>query len=283
MKIIQKKYCGLLNILLFLWTIVQMFSIIQKLFFIAYTPMVPVFLLLDIVMLIGLVLLFQLKKRGFYLIVEVSSIRLFLSFILPFEMEMYALKSIFSLGLFLLLMRVKCKETGLNGYQALGITCKDNKKAEYKDKIFLENALTDDAYDNSREDYVVQNNVQKETPKAEPSNDSCQEGIMVNENRRIGKAIKDFIDNWQINVSNESAIHISGLGFRHIAKGVDGREKIEISNWPQWARSFIDKGNTIEQSEKMQNRLYNEFVDIYKQVIIPRKRIMTISAENHTK
>ena len=97
------------------------------------------------------------------------------------------------------------------------------------------------------------------------------------------RKLNEFINDWQVNSLTESATHASGLKFRHISKGVDGGEKIEISNLPQWARSLIDNGNTIEQCENLQNQLYGEFVDIYTQVIVPRKRIMTLSAEKHTK
>ena len=56
----QKKYCGLLNVLLPLWTIGQIFSIIRVLLSLSviYTPITSISLIiLDIVMIIGLVLL----------------------------------------------------------------------------------------------------------------------------------------------------------------------------------------------------------------------------------
>ena len=99
----------------------------------------------------------------------------------------------------------------------------------------------------------------------------------------MARELKDFISDWQINALTESAEHISGLKFRHLKEGSDGQEKIEVSNLPQWARNFIDKGNTIEQCEKMQSQLYNEFTDIYKQVIIPRKKLIKQSALTYTK
>jgi len=172
----------------------------------------------------------------------------------------YLLKSFFSLGLFLLLMGVKCKETGLNGYQTLVLTFNDNKKAEVKANSFSEKALAGDAHDNSQKNYVAQNNMREEAPKAELSNEGCQ----VNR----GKTIKDFIDDWKIDVKDESATHISGSHFRHI------KEKIVVYDLPQSARYYKDKGYTIEQTKKMQNQLYYEFVAIYKQFIIPRKHIM---------
>jgi hypothetical protein len=97
------------------------------------------------------------------------------------------------------------------------------------------------------------------------------------------RELKDFIDNWQVNALAESAEHISGLKFRHISKGIDGQEKIEVSNLPQWARDFINKGNTIEQCEQMQAQLHEEFVDIYKQVIVPQQSIFYRSATTRTK
>lgn len=147
MGIIQRKYSSLLNVLLLLWTIVQVLSIMQKLYSNIDNPIVYVFLLLDIVLLIGLVLVHQLKKRGFSLVVLALGIQLFLSFVLPFTMVDYLLKSFFSLGLFLLLMGVKCKETGLNGYQTLGLTFNDNYKQRSETNLFRK---TVDANDNSQ-------------------------------------------------------------------------------------------------------------------------------------
>lgn len=95
--------------------------------------------------------------------------------------------------------------------------------------------------------------------------------------------LKNFINDWKVNALTESAVHISGLKFRHVKNGSDGQEKIEISNLPQWARNFIDKGNTVEQCEKIQAKLYNEFIDIYKQVIVPQKNILHQSTLYHTK
>ena len=83
--------------------------------------------------------------------------------------------------------------------------------------------------------------------------------------------LKDLMNNWQINYLTESAEHVSGLKFHHVKEGVDGQEKVEVSNLPQWSRSFIAQGNTIEQCEQMQTQLYNEFLNIYKQVIVPGK------------
>jgi hypothetical protein len=103
--------------------------------------------------------------------------------------------------------------------------------------------------------------------------------LKENKKRRIGmdKERNGFIDNWQISVKNESAKHISGLDFRHIPKGIDGREKIEVSNWPQWGRNLIDNGHTIEQCDKLQKQLYDEFVYIYKHIIIPAKHTLFCS------
>jgi hypothetical protein len=97
------------------------------------------------------------------------------------------------------------------------------------------------------------------------------------------RELKDFIDQWKVNALTESAEHISGLRFRHISKGTDGQEKIEVSNLPQWAREFISQGNTIQQCEQMQAQLHEEFVDIYKQVIVPQQSAIYRSATTRTK
>lgn len=95
--------------------------------------------------------------------------------------------------------------------------------------------------------------------------------------------LKDFIKNWRVDFVTESAEHVSGLKFRHISQGIDGQEKIEIANLPQWTRRCIEQGDTIEQCERKQAQLYNEFVDIYKNVIVARQNAFQKSVGSHTK
>ena len=98
----------------------------------------------------------------------------------------------------------------------------------------------------------------------------------------MARKLKEFIKDWQVNSSNESATHVSGLKFRHLLEGSDGREKIYISGWPQWAQSFIEKGHTTEECDKMQDQLYYEFVDIYEHVIKPSHKVMILERVQQT-
>ena len=41
----------------------------------------------------------------------------------------------------------------------------------------------------------------------------------------MARKLKEFIKDWQVNSSNESATHVSGLKFRHLLEGSDGRKK----------------------------------------------------------
>lgn len=86
------------------------------------------------------------------------------------------------------------------------------------------------------------------------------------------RKLKDFINDWHVNTTTESATHVSGLKFRHLS--ID--DKIHISGWVPWARSFIEQGHTIEECDKMQYQLYYEFVDIYEHVIKPSHGVMLL-------
>lgn len=122
----KKEYGGCLRILLPLWFLGQILSIFYNFAFANYYteyPMIPIFLIgINIIELVGIILLLQFKKIGFYIFI----LSLFLAFLVgmfyPDYVDPHIIsKSIFGLGFFLLLMCFKNKETKLNGYQTLGI------------------------------------------------------------------------------------------------------------------------------------------------------------------
>ena len=81
----------------------------------------------------------------------------------------------------------------------------------------------------------------------------------------------DFIKHWQVNIAEESAIHATGLRFRHIKEGEDGVDKLEVSGLPQWIRFCKSQGVTVEQCQKLQKQLREEFIEIYRQIIAAPK------------
>lgn len=122
----KKKYGGYLNILLPIWIIGQVISLMKNAGFAGLlidNPLIPIILIgSNIVAIIGLVLLLQFKKIGFYIFTLTYLLNILLCFIYPDYFDSSVIfKSTFGLGLFLLLMCFKNKETKLNGYQTLGI------------------------------------------------------------------------------------------------------------------------------------------------------------------
>lgn len=121
----KKEYGGCLSILLPLWIIGQILTIIYNLAFARfYTdfPMIPIILIgTNIIALVGIILLLQFKRIGFYIFILTFVITFFVGVFFPDYVRDHTIfRSVFGLGLFLLLMSFKNKETKLNGYQTLG-------------------------------------------------------------------------------------------------------------------------------------------------------------------
>ena len=132
----NKGYGGCLSVLLPLWIIGQILSMIYNIAFAGiYTdfPLVPIILLCkNIIALVGIILLLQFKKIGFYIFILTFAITLFVGVFFPdYVKDNTIYSSIFGLGLFLLLMCFKNKETKLNGYQTLGVFKFQNKSEEF--------------------------------------------------------------------------------------------------------------------------------------------------------
>lgn len=122
----KKEYGGCLSVLLPLWIIGQILTIIYNLAFAGfYTdfPVIPIILIgTNIIALVGIVLLLQFKRIGFYIFILTFVITFLVGVFFPdYVKDNTIFRSIFGLGLFLLLMSFKNKETKLNGYQTLGI------------------------------------------------------------------------------------------------------------------------------------------------------------------
>lgn len=137
----KKEYGGCLSILLPLWIIGQILTIIYNLVFAGFytdLPLIPIILIgINIIALVGIILLLQFKKIGFYIFILTFIITFFVGVFFPdYVRDNTIFKSIFGLGLFLLLMSFKSKETKLNGYQTLGIfNSRKNKEGDASPQI----------------------------------------------------------------------------------------------------------------------------------------------------
>lgn len=138
----KKEYGGCLSILLPLWIIGQVFSmIINFTLFGFYTdnPSIPILLIgINIVALIGIILLLQFKRGGFFIFIFAYIFSIILGFACPDAIDKNeTIKTIIGMCLFLILMGIKNKETKKNGYQTLEIfskQCESNHDALIIDK-----------------------------------------------------------------------------------------------------------------------------------------------------
>ena len=182
----KKEYGGCLSILLPLWIIGQILSLIINAagfaaFFTEF-PLSPILLIgANIVALIGIIFLLQFKKIGFYIFILTFFLMLLVGFLYPDYVDSHIIfKSIFGLGLFLILMSIKNKETGLNGYQTLGIfkspqntedhvlqeqVTKDNEESKTNNEIIVTDRLIEEAKTNEDDNQVISTPFIKEEQK----------------------------------------------------------------------------------------------------------------------
>lgn len=91
--------------------------------------------------------------------------------------------------------------------------------------------------------------------------------------------LKDFIDDWQIDTKNKSATHKSGIEFKYIQNGYEGKQQVEILNLPKWFSIEIEKGKGIEDCKNLLNEMNAQFTEIYQKVITPQKSALAIKLE----
>ena len=82
----------------------------------------------------------------------------------------------------------------------------------------------------------------------------------------MAQKLEEFIDNWQVNVREKSAVHKSGLKFKYIANtgSIDGNEKIEMSGVDKWINTCKSQGLQGNEIFNLQKKLHTEFVQIYQ-------------------
>lgn len=160
----KKKYGGCLSIILPLWIVGQIITMNSNLTYAKYYTCLPIFPVIlignNIIGLIGLILLLNYKKTGFYLIVLTLILNFFIGvFFRDYVDEHTISKSILGLGLFLLLMSFKNKKTNLNGYQTLGIFKPHTNRKSF---ITPEKESDDIEEANSRNDIADNDIIKKE-------------------------------------------------------------------------------------------------------------------------
>ena len=76
--------------------------------------------------------------------------------------------------------------------------------------------------------------------------------------------LKDFIDNWQLNVREKSAVHNSGLKIGYDSTNEDGTLRLAYSGMSTFLKNTYAETKSIEAVEKRRAELTQEFVEIFK-------------------
>lgn len=153
----KKEYGGCLGTLLPLWIFGQILTIIYNMVVAGlYTdfPLVPIVLIAaNIIALVGIILLLKFKKIGFYIFILTFVISFFVGVFFPdYVVDNTVFKSLFGLGLFLLLMSFKNKETKLNGYQTLGLF---RSKIKTEDCVSKDQTTIENIIENTNNEFIA--------------------------------------------------------------------------------------------------------------------------------
>lgn len=85
----------------------------------------------------------------------------------------------------------------------------------------------------------------------------------------MARELKDFIDNWQINVREKSAQHKSGLKIAYDSVNEDGTLRLAYSGMSTFLKNTYAETKSVEEVDKRQAELTQEFVEIYKAKMTP--------------
>lgn len=89
--------------------------------------------------------------------------------------------------------------------------------------------------------------------------------------------LKDFIDNWQIDVKNKSAEHKSGLKVAYDSTNEDGSIRVATSGMSTFLKNTYAELQDDGAVDKRYKELTEEFVQIYKaQMTSSDRQIMPV-------
>lgn len=244
MKNPKEEYIGCLNLILILWLVGGIITIVLNMVFVLTSPMPGLaigVLVCEIVSLVGLALLLQFKKSGFYLFVGSYIVLLIVVLLVP---ELFELKWLFrillGLLLFLILMAIKNKNTGMNGYQVLGITESDEDFEDgetINDDVQIEASETDASISKKT---ITEESTTSSSDTISQNNDLeliSNEGEIKNDNEEVKDGLaslvkedetkKEIIVNTTKNESSESSPSVVGP----VKTDVDVKKSKNRKNW----------------------------------------------------
>ena len=85
----------------------------------------------------------------------------------------------------------------------------------------------------------------------------------------MARELKDFIDNWQINMTEKSAVHKSGLKIGYDSTNEDGSLRLAYSGMSSFMKNTYAELKDVAAVEKRRDDLAQEFVEIFKQKMMP--------------
>lgn len=232
MKNPKEEYIGCLNLILILWLVGGIFSIILNLVLVFTSPLPGLaigVLVCEIVSLVGLALLLQFKKSGFYLFVGSYIVLLIAVLLVP---ELFELKWLFriliGLLLFLILMAIKNKNTGMNGYQVLGITESDVNFEDddtTNDNVQIETTETD--VSNSEEadtvDLTTSSDTTSQNNDPEPISN---EGEIKNDDEEIKDRLASLVK--EDDTKNDVIVNTTKEENSESTPSVEGSERTDV-------------------------------------------------------
>lgn len=79
------------------------------------------------------------------------------------------------------------------------------------------------------------------------------------------KNLDEFINDWQVDVKNKSAIHKSGLKVAYDADNEDGSIRVATSGMSTFLKQTYAELHDVAAVNKKYHELTEEFAEIYKQ------------------
>jgi len=263
----KKEYGGCLSVLLPLWIIGQILTIIYNLAFAGYYRDFPLILIVligtNIIALVGIILLLKFKKIGFYIFILTFVITFLLGVFFPdYVMDNTIFRSIFGLGLFLLLMSFKNKETKLNGYQTLCLF------KSYKNNIeesVSQEQVTSDNEETNTDNKIIDTDIINDV--ATTIEDNKQDILSGNHNKEVKQ--DSILDDKRTNPIFEtprktkkfvyiiiSLLFIASIIIALVLITKDNRSNHDIYND---AKALIDKKEYVEGVEEL-NKIKDDFI-----------------------
>ena len=80
--------------------------------------------------------------------------------------------------------------------------------------------------------------------------------------------LKDFINDWQIDIKNKSATHKSGLKIAYAYMNEDGTYHFEYKGMSTFTKNILSETNSVESIEPKRAELVQEFIEIFKQKML---------------